>query len=294
MNMEEFFHQERIPLAPARHHHSRKGWLNLDCPFCSKNEKRWRLGYNINGDYFSCWTCGPKQTVATVALLLGLTFSQAKQRLSGVKREKRAVEKTVAAGVLKVPVGVGKLLRAHKEYLRERKFDPKQIQRLWGIGGIGIAPRLQWRLYLPIVHQGVTVSWTTRSLDPNAAVRYVTARPEEEILFHRGLLYGQDYCRTDSVVVHEGPTDVWRTGPGAVCTFGTNFSQSQVLKLSQFKVRCIVFDATSEGQRAAMKLVNLLKVFPGETYNVKLKSKDMGSATEKERRKVREAFLWAI
>ena len=35
------------------------------------------------------------------------------------------------------------------------------------IFGIGIAPRLQWRIWIPIHYHGEIVSWTTRSLSDN-------------------------------------------------------------------------------------------------------------------------------
>ena len=104
---------------------------------------------------------------------------------------------------------------------------------------------------------------------------------------HKELLYGEDYCR-GSVIIHEGPTDVWRTGPGAVALLGTGFTDAQVLRLSHYGLRIVCFDSEPAAQRRANKLCSLLDGFPGETINVVLDSKDPGSATPKEIAKLRK------
>jgi len=127
---------------------------------------------------------------------------------------------------------------------------------------------------------GEVVSWTTRSIGTQAG-RWIHANPEEEVLSIKTLLYGWDYVRA-SVVVVEGPSDVWRVGPGAVGLFGMVPTASQAYLLSSVSHRVICFDREPAAQRAARRLAEQLQAFPGETLVMELASADPGEATDEE------------
>jgi hypothetical protein len=101
------------------------------------------------------------------------------------------------------------------------------------------------------------------------------------------LLYGWDYVR-QGVIVVEGPTDVWRVGPGAVGTLGLSVSATQIALLSKVPTRVICFDTEPQAQRRASALADALSVMPGTTYKVELDSADPGKATRKEIRRLRK------
>ena len=132
--------------------------------------------------------------------------------------------------------------RAHKRYLRERGFNPKEIHQLWLIGGIGLAAKLAWRLFIPFIFDGKPVSWTTRAIGVSKRQKYISASPEQETVPHSELLYGEDYCR-HSVVVCEGPLDAWAIGPGAVAVCGLVVTDAQVDRIAAYPVRAVCFDA---------------------------------------------------
>lgn len=135
------------------------------------------------------------------------------------------------------------------------------------------------------------VSWTTRSISDRHSERYISASPQEESIDHKTLLYSEDYVR-ETIIVCEGPTDVWRIGPGAVSTFGTSFSQGQVDKICRYPRRVVCFDRESFAQRRAAELCDLISPFPGETFNIKLETgKDPGNCDIKEIKKLRSLFL---
>ena len=269
------------------HHHCRPGWLQIDCPFCGRNSHRWHMGFNLSGKYFNCWRCGHHSAIKVVAELTGESFRSAAQLLgdvSSLKHEKRT------RGKLKLPGGIGEMKAAHLRYLKGRNFNPKKIARLWGVKGISIHSRLSWRLFVPIHFQGETVSWTTRSISDSTSPRYIGASEKEESMAKGDLLYGEDYCR-HAVIVHEGITDVWRTGPGAVATTGIGYSRKQVLKLSKYPVRAICFDSEPVAQERAEALADELSIFPGDTYTITLDAKDAGSASDREIHELRKLFL---
>ena len=131
------------------------------------------------------------------------------------------------------------------------------------------------------------MSWTTRQLHDRGH-RYTSAKPGEEAVPHKELLYGEWMCRNAVVVVVEGATDAWRVGAGAVATMGLSVTPAQVEKLSRYYRRVICFDSTGDAQRRASKLADRLACFEGETLIVRLDAADPGSAGVHEIKQLRE------
>lgn len=290
MKLAKILSQYNIDSAPEGHHHSRVGWIQIDCPFCGKDSKKWHLGYNKEDNYFNCWQCGYHSLVSVLMELTGLSFKKC-MRLFGDLELTTTIKKEKVRGKLILPKGIAKLQTVHIRYLRQRGFDYKEIQKLWKIQGIGLAKQLAWRIFIPIIYRGKIVSWTTRSLSlTGKAVRYVSAGLEEESIPHKSLLYGEDYAG-HSIIINEGPLDAWAIGPGAVATLGTGYTQAQINRMVNYPVRVVCFDSERESQKRARKLCDDLSVFPGETFNIVLDKKDAGETSKKDIRKIRKRFL---
>lgn len=284
--MEAFFRQAGIEIRLAgQHHHARPGWIQLDCPFCGKDSHRFHLGYNLLFHYFACWRCGGLPT-RRVWEALGLRWDQVREWME--EHQVAPPPPTPRAeGVLREPSHRGPLLPAHRNYLIKRGLDPDEIVRIWQIEGIGIAPRLSWRIYIPIFFRGERVSWTTRAIG-DVAQRYLSASAEEEKIPHKKIVYGLDFCYS-SVVVVEGPFDVWKIGPGAGALFGIQYSLAQVRCLAAIPFRTICFDNEPVAQERARELCRYLSTFPGRTQNIVLDAKDPGSASPREIRLIRRS-----
>lgn len=277
---------------PGQHHHSHAGWINFDCPYCSPGSGRFRMGFNARGGYVNCWVCGPHNLVETIAKVTGLNYNAASLLVKGVGhhkyKEANTNEKT--PGKYTPPKDIGPLKRVHKDYLLERGFDPDKITKIWGIGGIGLGGgRYKWRLFIPAVLGDLTVSWTTRAL-ADVPAKYLSAPTECESVSLKSILYGEQYCR-DTIIINEGPLDAWAVGPGAVATCGVSYTTAQLLRMSKYPRRVILFDDEPDAQRRAQKLANDLGVFDGETYNVTLDGKDASRSSKKDIRRLRKAFL---
>ena len=246
------------------------------------------MGYNLAKGYVHCWKCGKHSLTETMAELTGLSFKAARKQLGGLEivRSKVKVERR---GKLVMPSGVGPLQTAHVRYLEGRGFDVDELEDIWHVKGIGVAARLQWRIFIPIELHGETVSWTTRSINPDAELRYRSAAEEEEAVNHKTLLYGEDLAR-HAICVVEGPLDAWKIGPGSVATCGTSTTPAQLLRMSKYPVRGICFDNELAAQRRARALADALKVFPGDTFNIQLDSKDAGEATDSELQQIRRTL----
>lgn len=275
--------------AHGSHHHVTEGWVGIDCPFCSPGSGRARLGIHLGGLHANCWQCGVVSLTEALVTATNRSYHAVRRLLGGVPHER--LEKAYAArGKLVLPKGIGDLHPAHIRYLRGRGLDPDYVARVWGVRGIGqAAPRLRWRLFVPITFRGDVVSWTTRAIGGEGP-RYVSAQPNEEALPHKTLLFGHDLAR-HAVIICEGPFDAVRVGPGAVALFGLSYTRPQVARLAQFPVRAVCLDSSFEAQAVARKLCRDLLPFPGATYRVELDAADPGSASDKEVRALRRRFL---
>lgn len=291
MTFTDILTELRIPFVlGGEHHHVRSGWVGMDCVWCSPRSGRFRMGYGPNRKSVHCWTCGYHNIGASLSQAsgrpLGVVLKLLRKCVSGAPE---SIARTKVGGRVVLPRGIDSMKPVHRRYLTERGFIPEEIFRLWGVGGIGLEARLAWRLFIPITQDGVVVSWTTRSLCSDG-VRYINARPDQEAVSAKSLLYGEEYCN-QSVIVHEGVTDVWRTGPGSVALLGTAYSREQVQRLSKYPVRCIVFDSERDAQSRARRLCRELQGFPGSTIRVELSGKDPAESPEEEIRELRRRYL---
>ncbi len=276
----------------GEHHHARTGWIQLSCPWCGIGGDQFHLGYSIEDKFCSCWQCGYKNLADVVMEITGEPLGKALSLLETLEKHERQPLRAIRPrGRLRIPSGVEPLRRAHKTYLRGRGFNPDQIAQLWGVKGIGISSQLSWRLWIPIHHKGEIISWTTRSISSDVKLRYISAEEKDEAASMKTVLYGADFAR-HAVIVCEGPTDVWRIGPGAVATMGLTVTASQILAILQYPVRVICFDMEPAAQRRAKELSSTLMCYQGETYSIELESgSDVAEADEEEIEAIRGMFL---
>lgn len=288
IGIRDILEEHSIPHAGADHPHGRPGWVQVDCPYCGTGSGRFHLGISLSSGAAACWRCGKKNTASVLALLTGGRARAMRDRLDAVAYEAAPVRKT---GHLKLPAGRGDLGPGHCVYLAKRGYDPATVARLWGVQGIGHAAELRWRIFIPIHHHGEIVSWTTRAIKTTEKQRYISAGAGDESIPHKSILYGADYAR-HAIIIHEGPLDVWATGPGATCTCGTAFTEAQLRAMSRYSVRAVCFDNEPEAQRRARALANMLSPYPGTTHNVVLETaKDSSAAHPEEVAELRKTFL---
>lgn len=254
-------------------------WLQVDCPSCSPNSGKYRLGVHKYQGNWNCWLCGPQKTTEAWAAVLHITTKAAWKLASTLPKDTIVPAAEVHTGKLILPHGLGPLLKAHRKYLTGRGFDPDAAAEQYGIQGIGpLGGSLAWRIFIPIHFNGEVVSWTTRAIVPDAKIRYHAAGEHQEARKGKSLLFAGDMVR-GACVVHEGPLDAIRTGPGAVATCGISYSKAQIRLLSEIPRRVICFDSEPKAQERAAELANVLSVYPGTTLIATLETgKDAGDA----------------
>lgn len=289
MNFLEFLESNNVhTVTVGQDKHARVGWTNFACPFCGSSSGKFHMGYRHGTNWTSCWKCGSHSVTEVIVQLTGVSFRQAKKLVDSTASIgfDSAIDKR---GKLVVPKGVREMSENHRRYLRRRGFDDLELEKLWKLQGISLSSRLAWRIFIPIIYGGKTVSWTTRSVSDSAGVRYISAAPEEEAMNHKHLLFGEDLVRHAAIIV-EGPFDAMRIGPGAVGTLGTSYSTAQLNRMAKFPVRVICFDSEDTAQKRARALAQELEVFSGSTFVVELDAKDAGSASAREIKRLRSAF----
>lgn len=288
--MRDILESHRVPIAPHSHHHTRPGWLNIDCPFCGLDSGRYHLGYSEHGRYFNCWRCGAKPLVSTLAALLRCPPAQASQILGALPAQTTQAPMR-CGGAFRPPAKVGPLAKIHSKYLRARGLNVEEVAKLWHLAGIGLCGHLSWRIFLPIERFGKPFSWTTRAVSADTKQRYISASAQEESWPAKEWLYGYDFVR-NAIIVHEGPFDAIATGPGAVATFGLSYTSAQISMIAEIPTRVICFDSSPDALTRARNLADELSVFPGTTCVVTLDTgKDAGDASKKELAQLRAKFL---
>lgn len=271
-SIQDILNQAKVTYREAGNEHVGIGWIGVDCPFCG-DQQQFHLGINLDGKYAVCWRCGPHRLGDVLMKITRQPWPVVKGWLESLPRGPTLQHTGLkTGGHVVMPPGVEALQRPHRRYLRGRGFDSAELERFWGIKGIGLASKCGWSIWIPIRQGGEVVSWTTRSIGSGGS-KYMTASPDEERISGKTILYGADYVGV-SVIVVEGPTDVWAIGPGAVATLGLKYTKQQVLALGRYAHRTICFDSEPAAQKQARRLALELQAFPGQTDVVKLETGD--------------------
>lgn len=291
LDFPEFAKAHGIPYLSSGHHHCHAGWIQTHCPQCTDGSHGFHLGWSLKYGNFNCWRCGPIKTLVYLSERLRCSQERARE-IAGRFSNRKRPEPRVAARNRKEtvpPPGLGPLKKAHRRYLRSRGFDPDELAETWelqGTGGLSGAS-WNWRVCFPIKNRdGKTVSWGGRAIG-NDSRKYRMMEEEKCGEDPRTMIYGIHNVPGDSVIVVEGPADVWNVGPGACGTLGIDWKVEQANQLRQFTNRFVLFDPEPKAQRKAQQLADWLGTFPGHTEIVSGIPSDPGSLPRKWIKKVR-------
>lgn len=303
MDIIRFYNDHRIPWLTEGNKHCTKGWVNTHCPWCT-GSKSYHLGTPLEGGPFKCWRCGVHPFIPTLARLTGLTEQDIKGKLRSYGRApgkpvKREVKRRIRTKSQKYPTGVTAMTSRHHAYLRGRGFDPKEIEQVWKVEGTGPVSNLDnisfnHRLIYPIIWEGEQVSFQTRDITGRAQLKYITCPQERELIAHKDIVYGlQDYWLDTGICV-EGVMDVWKLGPQAFATMGTEWTKKQGrIMADSFKRVVVVYDNEPDAQKNATSLVAYLRFrgIQAQSFTVKT---DPGDLPLKQARQLCKELLHEI
>jgi hypothetical protein len=102
---------------------------------------------------------------------------------------------------------------------------------------------LKFRIVIPVFINGLMVTYHTLDVTGKQTPKYLGCPIEKSILALKSTVYNIDNV-LNTVLIVEGPTDVWRMGSGSVCTWGLQFTAEQVNLLISKKLKraFVMFD----------------------------------------------------
>ena len=256
MNFEKLFSDYGIDYSTK----TNKGWVNTKCVYCGGSS--YKLGFNPEEDYCTCFACGFHNLNETLSKLLNISVSVIPDIIRNYKTRTIIVDslnkkKTV---INKIELPTDTFTIAERKYLRSRNFSPKYLNQKYGIVGGGITGKWKYRIIIPLILNSQIVSWTARSILPKNKLdelkipRYKNLSINESIIDVKSTLFNLDNCKSDKVILTEGAFDVLRFDGNAICSFGTSITQEQIGVIAdRFKKVFILFDNEIDAQKKARK-----------------------------------------
>lgn len=274
--------------APHGHKHYRPGWVNIACPFCYGTQG-FHLGLNIQKGYGSCYRCGGHWLPKIVSAISGLPINSSIEKIkiySSGELQKEFKQRQYSDKVI-LPELYPELSLAQRTYLQSRNFNPDVLVQTWKISGTTNIGNYKFRIFIPIFLGSRLISFQTRDITKKQPEKYKACAEENEAYCHKFSLYGIDECQTKTVVITEGVFDVWRLGPGAVCTFGVEFTKQQVkLMIERFDNFFIFYDNDMPGINKAKELAGILSSFGKSCETITNTDGDPCDLSEDEARKL--------
>ena len=294
-----------------------EGWVNTNCPFCYDPSNH--LGVNLSSKMFSCWICRESGSIFKLVKQLTGFDNRTVGRLirehtkdgfnynfsSETEQKSRKLE-------IQLPTRCNeKPLKIHKEYLKSRGFNRKEIELYFDIkytGQIssyirsdGKRSNFSYRIMIPIYMNKKLVNFTARDVTGLAEERYKNC-PNDDAIFHtKDCIYGYDLAgkgtSKDVVVFVEGPTDVWRIGPGAFGIFGLKYTENQLKAIykKEIKKAFTLFDKGKREKKIAELFAREIGSFIPEVNIIEFDeddSDDPGSMTKKQVNELRAIIGW--
>ena len=179
----------------------------------------------------------------------------------------------------------GNLDEFYSEYLKKRGFNPLQLAEYADLRFTPHVGTMFSRIIFPIYFKGQIVSYTSRSILPNAEIRYISCKAEKEVLDHKHICYGIDRFQSDKVLLVESPINSLKLGNDTcLATFGISFTEEQVNFLKNFKKIDILFDSEAKAQAKATELAKALQYFTTcRVIDLEFENgKDLGDCTKEE------------
>ncbi len=282
------------------------GWVNMNCPYCY--DAGHHLGINLTSKMFSCWICRESGSILKfVQRAAGLNKKDAirliKKFLTGKVVEyeyqsssNKRDDVTLPSHILKSPLPI------HTNYLRERGFKPKELESFFGISYTGQISKyrsservvdFKYRIIIPIFINNKLVNFTARDVTEKAEEKYKNCPTDDTLITTKDCIYGYDNVIDGIAVIVEGPTDVWRLGPGAIGLFGIKYTKHQLnlLYQKQLKKAVVFFDNEPTAQKIAEKLAKEIGSFVPDV-SILVPDDDITDPGEMTKKQVRE--LWRM
>ena len=290
MDILQLYQDYSISYQTEGHKHCRDGWANTECPFCTGNPGL-HLGFNLQGNFYTCWRCGWHSIISTITKLLNIPEREARTIIKqyGLLIPKLTKEPQVKIRVKahRLPSNAEPLQTSHRRYLTNRGFDPDLLERTWNLLGTGPFSKLdnidyKHRIIIPFIWNGQQVSFDSRDITDKSSSKYMACPSDRELISHKEILYGKQSEWRKTGILVEGPTDVWRMGTSSFAVSGIKYTSRQIREMASFFNRItICFDDDPQATIQANKIVAELKFRGVDAFRVDIEG-DPGSMKQED------------
>lgn len=273
--------------------------LTFHCPFCvsSKGSKTLTGAFFLNSEnnfFETCFRCGSHKGSEVISAFLDISEHEANKLIRNYDSElviRKEKTKKNHCEEVDLSFASGKLDSNYSEYLQKRGFNPVELTRYADLRYTLHFGEMFSRIVFPIYYRGKIISYTSRSILPDAEIRYISCKAEDEVIDHKHICYGLDHFNSDKVLLVESPINSLKLGNDTcLATFGISFTEEQVNLLKNFKKIDILFDSEARAQKKAMELAKELKYFSTcRVIDLEFKNgKDLGDCTKEELQTIRK------
>jgi len=234
------------------------GWVEIRCPYCS--DSSFHLG--ISPIFlFHCWRCGAKgHILKLIQELENCSSREAKARIGQFQDFSLipAQEEPVYSTTVKLPLESHVQFTSHHlDYLRQRNFDPNHIVAKYKLRVCNHLGKYKFRFIIPVFMNGSLVNFTALDYTRKQNPPYLHCENKNSVIPMKQCLYNVDSV-SDTALIVEGVTDVWRMGDGAVAIMGIEWTDDQILFLSSLELKkAVVFfdsDAIDKSHQFASEI----------------------------------------
>lgn len=282
---------------------SSKDYVNINC-VCGDcvGDTKYKLGLHRSMGWAICWACG-KHILYDVVIELGIPWAEWKT-LMEEEMEEWGLEQSssfkdpdeIKPETKGIDIPGEEIQQVHRDYLESRGFDVDWLIKEYHIKGTLWHERDIWkevdgevvkrkdyslshRIIFPVTYKGVPISYIARSYNPNEKKRrYRCCDLEDELLFHKSLVFNCDKATGDRVIVNEGMIDTLKLIQGSgrydiVSTYGTAYKMEQLVYLREhYKEVIIMYDSEPLAQQHAKEIVAYLQSYGVRAKSVSLKN----------------------
>ena len=233
------------------------GWIGMTCLWCDDQSNH--LGINLSTKKFKCWICGHKGVATRIVEQIDKVHSGKAEEIikefQQYSRFKAKPKEKIQWSQALPEESTVTLPEIHKDYLLSRNFNPIDIQKMYDIRACYNLGDYKFRIIIPVIMNHKIVGFTSRDITDKSSLRYKACENDRAVIPQDEWVYNLDSLIHTALIL-EGPFDVWRMGPGAICLFGIDYSLKQVRAIVSKGVYrvFILFDEERTAQKRANEL----------------------------------------
>lgn len=289
IDVKKYLNDKRILFLTEGKNISSNNWIGVNCPFCPDGDPSSHLGINLYSGNISCWRCNTRGSfLKYIKNIERCSYEKAKKIISSYSSGELQSfkEELENRQEFEIPKTIP-LTNIHSDYLESRGFDVNKLKMDYKIASFPPSSMgFKNRIYIPIYYHHNLVSYIGRTPGNFIGVtKYKNCPNEKSVLNIKDCLYNIDTI-TNTAIVVEGTTDVWRIGKGCVAILGKKFTSEQILKLSNINRIFILLD--SDAEEASNKLANSLCSFVKDVYIYTIDKKDPAELSDEDVKNIRK------